>query len=112
MGFTKKISTANGWNNLGALLRTAGYDGGGIVSSIAIMNHGGAAVTAYLHLTNNGNSTSGLTAADGWPITQGADDPTKAFYSDRGANMASLDIGTTWINTVGVVELKIIITGS
>lgn len=109
--FTNKITTANGWNNLGTLLKGAGYSGSGVVSSISILNMDGA-VTAYLHASQNGLTAPATTPADGWPIVPGATDPTKAFRSDRGANAVSLDINQTWINTVGAVILKVLVFGS
>src|SRR3954468_2807113 len=108
--FSRPISTINGFINLGTAMRAAGYRGGNIVSSLGIYNPDGTNLV-HLHLTDNGQSSSGLTGTDGWPIgATGA--PSPAFFSDRGANQSSLDIGTTWIYAGTVIALKVIATGT
>lgn len=110
MGFAKPINTANGFINLGAAMRTAGYTGGPIVSSIGIFNPH-ASTIAYIHLTESG-TTAPVTSTDGWPIGAGATAVGPAFYADRGANQSSLDINTTWISCGAIIPLQIIAVGA
>ena len=106
---TKPI-TVNGWVNLGAALRTAGWTGNMILSSLGIFNVS-ASVSCYLHLTENG-STNPSTGTDGWPIGNGTSDAGAAFFSDRGANQASIDANTTWLYTASSISIKVIAVGT
>lgn len=108
--FADKVDTINGFVNLGALMRAAGYAGGGVVSSLGIFNP--SATTVYLHFTNNGTASSGLTGANGWPIGDSTAAVDTSFYSDRGANMSSIDIGTTWIYCTGIQSIHVIAAGA
>jgi hypothetical protein len=109
--FTKPISFTGGtWSNLLTRMRTAGYQGGGNVSSLGIHN-ADAALLLYLHLTDNG-STNPATGTDGWVIGAGAGGAGATFFSDRGANSSSLDLGTTWIYAPTTVTAKVMAIGS
>lgn len=111
MGFTKKLSVAAGWNNLGTLMKTAGWTRGNIVSSIGIFSPN--ADLLYIHLTQT-RTASPATGADGWPIGTDAAAVDKTFFADRGANQASLDIGTTWLFNAGgaPINIKVIAVGT
>jgi hypothetical protein len=113
MGFTKRLQTANGWVNLGTLMRAAGYTGGGLISSLTIFNTHASSLF-YLHLTAIGTGTSpaGATGLDGLPFGVGASAIGNAFYSDRGANAASLDIGTTWIFAASTIDIIVAAVGT
>ncbi len=91
-------------------MRTAGWTGSNIVSSLGIFNPS-ATVPCYLHLTENG-STNPSTGTDGWPIGAGANDVGPAFFSDRGGNQASLDINTVWLYTASSIAVKVIAVGT
>jgi len=91
-------------------MQAAGYQGGGIVSSLGIFN-GDSALLVYLHLTDNG-LTSPSTGTDGWPIGAGSGGSGATFFSDRGANMSSLDLGTTWLYAPTTVSVKVMAVGN
>jgi hypothetical protein len=91
-------------------MRTAGYTGNSILSSLAIFNPS-ASVPCYFHATENG-STNPSTGSDGWPIGNGTSDAGAAFFSDRGANLGSVDINTTWLNTASSIVIKVIAVGT
>lgn len=107
--FAKPI-TVNGFVNLLTAMKAAGYQGSGIVSSLGIFNSD-AGVLCYLHLTDNGVTAPG-TGTDGWPIGAAAGGTGATFFSDRGGNRSSVDLGTTYLYTPSSIPIKVIAVGA
>ncbi len=103
-----KIISVNGFTNLGAALRTAGYNGGSTPSMLVIYNTSGT-VPVYLHVTDV-NVTTGLTGTDGLPILINA--PSDVFTSDRGSGLSSLDLNNTFLFTASAVNVKVLVIGT
>lgn len=109
--FVGAITTgANAFINLGTAMRTAGYVGGGVVSSGRLFNPD-AAVLVYIHPSESG-TTAPSTGTAGWPIGAGAAAAGNTFVFERGAGHASIDIGTTWLFTSAAIVIKVIASGA
>jgi hypothetical protein len=107
---TKPIATPNNtFANLKTLLKAAGFNGDR-VSSLRIFNDD-AAVLVYIHATDNGTAAPS-TGTDGWPIGSAAGGTGKTFLAEKGSNQEFLDIGTCWIFTASVINIKVLVIGS
>lgn len=91
--FSKTISIT-GWQNVGALLRTNGYDRS-VVRRFTVINN--SATLAYLHFTNSG-TTQPTTATDGIPIANAA--APSSLFTEEGC-----DLKSTWINTAAAANI-------
>ena len=115
--FTRQISFTGGtYSNLLTRMRALGYKGSGIVSSLAIGN-ADAALLLLIFLTDDGintppTQTPALATTDGWPVGAGAGGLGPAYFSDRGANVSSLDLAGTWIYAASTVAANVMAVGA
>lgn len=106
--FSGPVNTANGFANLGTLLKTAGFTGGGRLSKLSIFNPD-ATRLVYIHLANSGTTAPG-TGTDGWPIGVAAGGVATSFSSEIASG--GIDLNTVWIYATAVFAIKVLAIGN
>lgn len=108
LALTKPI-TVNGFVNLGAALKTAGYKGTS-TPRILLIDNPSAATPVYLHLTDT-NSSAGLTGTDGIPLSAAAFPARRNMELVAGDMMGLVDLNNIWLFTGASIPVTVAVAG-
>lgn len=102
MGFNlSKPLAINGFVNLLVALKAAGYTGDAKLMVQAFLDNEDAAVNCFIHFTNDGSTSAGLTGTDGLRFGPAAGTPSKTFVLPK-----NTDLSTTWLFSASAISVK------